>query len=79
MTTLEMMNEAERTGKTYKTNDLLYNNKLGFHDKNKSKWESFAFIFINDLFDLWNWKEDNTIYMTKSEVEKKYNIKIVEG
>ena len=79
MTTLEMMNEAERTGKTYSAENLLYNNKLGFHGKAKNGWEDFAFSFLNDLFYICDWKEDSTIYMIKSEIEKKYNIKIVEG
>ena len=78
MTTLEMMNEAERTGKTYRADNLLYNNELGFHAKNKNRWAGFPFPFINNLFDLRNWEEDSTIYMTKSEVEEKYGIEIVE-
>ena len=78
MTTLEMMNEAERTGKTYKAGDLLYNNKFKFHS-NEDVWCGYSFNFINGLFDVCTWQEDSTIYMTKSEAEEKYNIKIVEG
>lgn len=37
MTTLEMMNEAERTGKTYRVGDMLYSNNLGFHDRYGNK------------------------------------------
>ena len=78
MTTLEMMNEAERTGKTYRVGDMLYSNNLGFHDRYGNKWYGKAFRYLNDLFIVNNWQEAPTIYMTKSEMEKKYNIKIVE-
>ena len=77
MNTLEMLNVAQKTGKTYKAKDMLYNTTLGFHDSGKHPWPADAFYDLNDLFSINNWQEDNTIYMTKSEAEKKYGIKIV--
>lgn len=77
MNTLEMMNLAKDNGKTYLVNDMLYNIKLGFHDKSGKKWYGDAFDYLNDLFEINEWQEDNTIYMTKSEAEEKYGIKIV--
>lgn len=77
MTTLEMMNLAKDNGKTYLVNDMLYNIKFGFHDKSGKKWYGDAFDYLNDLFEINEWQEDNTIYMTKSEAEEKYGIKIV--
>ena len=77
MTTLEMMNEAIKDGKTYKTYDLRYNATIGFHDKKGHKWEANSFKYINDIFaiDTWQLKPENE--MTKSEAEAKFNIKIV--
>lgn len=77
MTTFEMMIEAKDSGKTYRADDMLYNAKFGFHDKYGNKWDVNSFDYLNDLFELNNWQEDDTIYMTKSEAEKKYGIKIV--
>ena len=77
MTTLEMMNVAKVNGKTYYANDLLYNTKFGFHNRLGNKWQGSAFDYLNDLFDVDYWKMDDTIYMTKSEAEEKYGIKIV--
>lgn len=78
MTTLEMMIKAKDNGKAYRANDMLYNIKFGFHDKSGKKWHGDAFEYLNDLFDVSVWQEDNTIYMTKSEAEKRYGIKIVD-
>lgn len=77
MNTFEMMIEAEDNGKTYHADDMLYNSHLGFHDKSGKKWYGDAFNYLNDLFAIDKWQEDNTIYMTKSEAEKKYGIKII--
>lgn len=77
MNTLEMMNLAKDNGKTYRVNDMLYNIKLGFHDTFGKKWYADAFDYLNDLFEVNEWEEDNTIYMTKSKAEKKYGIKII--
>lgn len=80
MTTLEMMNLAKETGKTYKIQDMLYNVSRGFHDKSGKPWDGYAFDKLNDLFDIETRQEDPdpTIYMTKAEVEKRYDIKIID-
>lgn len=78
MTTLEMMIEAKDSGKTYRANDMLYNNCFGFCDKSGKKWYGYAFEYLNDLFKVDIWQEDNTVYITKSEAEKKYGIKIID-
>lgn len=77
MTTLDMMNLARTNNKTYRSNDCLYNTKLGFHDKVGCEWDAASFTYLNELFDIDNWEEDNLIYMTKFEAEEKYGIKIV--
>ena len=77
MTTLEMMAIAKTTGKTYKTEDMFYNTKLGFHDKRKDPWQGLAFKNLNDLFLLCDWQEFDKEIMTKKEAEKKFNIIIV--
>ncbi len=77
MTTLDMMIEAMANGKTYRANDLLYNTKLGFHNKIGNKWQGSAFDYLNTLFEIDKWQMDSTIYMTKSEAEEKYGIRIV--
>lgn len=77
MTTLDMMIEARANGKTYYANDLLYDTKLGFHDKHGNKWQGCAFDYLNTLFEINYWEMDDAIYMTKSEVEEKYGIRIV--
>lgn len=74
--TAEMVIKANKDGKTYKAYDMLYNNQLGFHDIKGKKWDADAFKYVNDIFNLeWKLKPDNE--MTKSEAEKRFNIKIV--
>lgn len=56
MKTLEMMNEAEETGKTYIVDDMRYSTKLGFHDSDGSPWYADIFEYINDIMDIDEWK-----------------------
>lgn len=57
MKTLEMMKEAGNNGKTYFINDLYYNTKRGFTDEYGNQWESYAFEYINELFEYTGWEE----------------------
>lgn len=77
MTTIDMVIQATKDGKTYKADDMRYNSKLGFHDIKGRKWNGDAFTYVNEIFsiDKWQLKPDNE--MTKSEAEAKFNIKIV--
>lgn len=75
--TVNMYLKAQVDGKTYKCYDLYYNKRLGFHDKNKKKWNPSAFDTIDEIFGLDTWKEKLESEMTKSEAEAKFNIKIV--
>lgn len=76
MNTAEMVIQANKDGKTYKSYNMLYNTQLGFHDVKGKKWNADAFEYVNDIFNLeWRLKPDNEI--TKSEAEVKFNIKIV--
>ena len=43
MRTFEMVALADESGKTYKTGDMLYNNRNGFHDNCKREWNYDAF------------------------------------
>lgn len=77
MTTIDMVIQATKDGKTYKADDMRYNSKLGFHDIKGRKWNRDAFTYVNEIFsiDKWQLKPDNE--MTKSEAEARFNIKIV--
>ena len=77
MNTLDMMNLACKNGKTYRSNDLLFNTEKGFHDTDNNPWCSDSFDTLNDLFSLNEWETVENI-MTKEEAEEKYGIKIVE-
>mgnify|MGYP004574032717 FL=1 len=77
MTTLDMMIKAKEDGKTYRTDDLFYNTQLGFVDIRGKKWQGYAFDYLNDIFAIDTWKQDDAIYMTKTEAESKYGIIIV--
>jgi hypothetical protein len=61
MKTLEMMNEAERTGATYRECHMYYSAKNGFTDINGIRWVGHAFAFLNDLLELSNWKLSHTV------------------
>lgn len=75
MTTLEMMNKAQETGRTYKSNDMLYSRFDGFHSANGEAWDGYAFYKLNDLLTL-EWEGPKS--MTKAEAEAKYNILITD-
>ena len=81
MYTFEMMKKAEVTGKTYVVNQLRYSKDKGFHDKDGDKWPADAFHYLDDLFNLEDWKElePKTKKMTLKEVEAKlgYPIEII--
>ena len=82
MNTLDMMTAAKTNNKTYKIDDMshgdiLYNSLNGFHDDNGAPLDWYIFDTLNELFSLNDWQEDSAIYMTKSQAEEKYGIKIV--
>lgn len=79
MKTLEMMKEAEVTGKTYITKDMRYSKEKGFYDSEGYSWEGEAFKYLNDLFNVDDWKELAPKKMTLKEIETKlgYSIEIV--
>lgn len=56
MKTLEMMNEAEKTGKTYISGSMRYSAEKGFHDYHGVPWEAEAFHTLNDVVALDGWK-----------------------
>ena len=76
MYTFEMMKKAEVTGKTYVVNDLRYSKDKGFHNKNDDKWNGGAFRYLNDLFDIKDWKE---LEPKKITLPKKMTLKEVEA
>lgn len=76
MNTAEMWVKAQEDGKTYKSKDMRYNKKDGFHGIEGRLWIARAFDYVNDIFKLeWELKPDNE--MTKAEAEAKFNIKII--
>ena len=76
MDTFGMMKKAEVTGKTYITNDLRYSKDKGFHDKSGDKWPAVAFHYLDDLFNLEDWKE---LEPKKITLPKKMALKEVEA
>ncbi len=61
MNTLEMMIKAQKDGKTYRANDLLYNRVIGFADREGDECLVYVFRYLNDLFavDVWDvWEEE---------------------
>lgn len=75
--TAEMVVEAGKTHKTYKSRDMLFNTTKGFFSAgNGAPWSIFAFKTLQEIFDL-QWIEYESQVMTKAEAESKFNIKIV--
>lgn len=79
MTTLEMMNEAEKTNDTYIASDMRYSKKSGFHDDCDKPWDADAFIHLNEVVDIDDWKLSTVKEMTMEEVEEElgYKIKLI--
>lgn len=77
MSTAEMMVEAARTHKTYKSGDMLFNTTKGVFDASDGKpWPISAFSSLQEIFDL-QWVECKVPVMTKAEAESKFKIKII--
>lgn len=79
MKTLTMMNEAERTYKTYINKDLRYSVRHGFHKYDGEPWGAGAFNTINDIMQLEGWKileQKITKKMTLKEIEIELGYKI---
>ena len=79
MITLEMMNEAEKTNDTYIAGNMMYSKKLGFHDEHKEPWDADAFIHLNDVVDIDDWKLLTAKEMRMEEIEEElgYKIKLI--
>ena len=71
MKTIEMMNEAEKTGKTYITGSMRYSVENGFHDISGRPWEANAFIYINEIMALDRWKSLEISEMTVKKMTLK--------
>ena len=56
LTTLEMMNEANKNQFTYECVDMRYSLEKGFHDKSGKPWSGEAFSTLNELMNLKTWK-----------------------
>lgn len=76
-----MMNEAEKTGKTYIARDMRYSVEKGFFDSNGKPWAANAFKDINDIMNVGGWKllETDIKKMTLKEIEDKlgYRVELV--
>lgn len=79
MTTLEMLNEAKKTGKTYIVDSMRYSFNKGFHDSCGRPWDACAFKYLNEVIYLDGWKLLESKKMTLKEIEEKlgYEIEIV--
>lgn len=76
MKTLEMMNEAEKTGKTYITGSMRYSVENGFHDNCGEPWNADAFDYINEIMALDKWRllelrEMSVKKMTLKDIEER--------
>ena len=77
MNTAEMWLKAQEDGKTYTNEDLIYNKTIGFIWDDNSEAESLDESWTRtDVLSEFGWKLAENA-MTKSEAEKKFNIKIV--
>ena len=80
MKTLEMMNEAEKTEKTYITGNMRYSVENGFHDSTGKPWEADAFTYVNEIMSLDKWKllevEQTPKKMTLKQIEEKLGHRI---
>lgn len=56
LSTLEMMNIANKNGLTYYTNDMRYCVEKGFHESDGEPWSGEAFKTLNDLMNIDDWK-----------------------
>lgn len=85
MTTLEMMNEAQKTSKTYisgsNITSMRYSTTKGFHDKDGNEWDGDAFEYVNDILgiDMWRLLEPKKMTLEQIEKELGYNIELVSG
>lgn len=70
MYTLEMMNEAEETGKTYVTCDMRYSHQDGFHESGGKPWNADAFKTLNDVIAIDDWELLKTKKTTLKEIEQ---------
>lgn len=84
MKTLEMMNEAEKTGKTYITGSMRYSAENGFHDSCGEPWDADAFNYINEIMSLDKWRllgisEMTAKKMTLKDIEERlgYRVELV--
>lgn len=81
MNTLEMINTATETGKTYFINDMRYSTEYGFHNRNRQPWNASSFKYVNDIMELPGWKvlELEPRKMTLKEVEDElgYRVELV--
>lgn len=77
MTTFEMMKDAEKTGKTYFTEDLRFSTENGFHDEDGMPWDANSFSTLNKVLEIDDWKLlDEVKRMTLKEIEKELGHKI---
>lgn len=83
MTTLEMMNEARKTNKTYISGNNLtcmrYSVSKGFHGEDGKEWDGDAFEYVNDIFgiDMWKLLEPKKMTLKQIEEELGYSIELV--
>mgnify|MGYP004543810559 CR=1 FL=1 len=76
MNTAEMWIKAGEDGKTYRFENLYYNNKLGFVDEDGKEYNFIGWDSVESILAANKWVESKKM-MTKEEVESKYNIKII--
>lgn len=75
MNTAEMWLKAQEDGKTYYCNSMKYQKDIGLVGVGTGyTWDCGSWVFLDDLMNE-KWSDCQT--MTKSEAEKKFNIKIV--
>lgn len=56
LSTLEMLNAANKNGLTYYTKDMRYCVEKGFHDSKDKPWSGEAFKTLNGLMNINDWK-----------------------
>lgn len=80
MTTIEMMNDAAKTNKTYIIDSMRYSVRRGFHDGNGEPWDANAFDNLNEVLSLNRWKmldvDPIPKEMTLKEIEQELGHKV---
>ena len=69
LTTMDIVQMADRSGKTYITGNMRYNKSLGFHGSDGEEWSASAFqeYGLSYFIHLKNWKECKSTFTVNQQ------------